>query len=215
MLQKYSYLLRGFGGEPRTDSSLQRAEEFVVQLYGVDGVTNADKARHVLFGKVRKPELIPASSDALQQHLLRAHYQVRTFKGDLFTAFFPIKHACKLKKKVYTFNCAFVQTNVWLTANETTPSLPNVTDCGWRLDDNKLVPVLSTLEAVPEICRSLVCCGCKTGCKTKLCKCHRTKDEHGVSLPCTNLCKCRGQCSNGKDNCEVVGESSDEDPDDL
>ncbi|XP_052128446.1 uncharacterized protein LOC127750548 [Frankliniella occidentalis] len=56
------------------ESFLKQCEQFLVLLYKTKELT-CDDARHMLFGKVTSPELLPATSDAARLHILRAVYQ--------------------------------------------------------------------------------------------------------------------------------------------
>lgn len=71
---KYPDLLGGLGKIPLTTSALECAEKFVVKLYNIDA-DSANEARCILFGKLKQPEQMPPTSDALYLHLKRAHYQ--------------------------------------------------------------------------------------------------------------------------------------------
>ena len=89
---------------------------------------------------------------------------------------------------------AFYQAIVWRNAHIAVPTLPEPTECGWKVENDNLKPILSTLPAMPVSCQSLLSCGCKSGCQTRLCKCRRSSDV------CTQLCKCAGNCNNQYDS---------------
>lgn len=53
---------------------------------------------------------------------------------------------------------AQLQVMIWLKATQPKPSIPQATECGWKLENNLLHPVLITLE--PQCCINLISCGC-------------------------------------------------------
>jgi hypothetical protein len=64
-------------------------------------------------------------------------------------------------------------------------AIPPATDFGWRLDiSGRLLPILTTRDAVPKGCHELLSCKCKTGCKTMRCKCKK------ANLVCITTCQC-------------------------
>ena len=77
------------------------------------------------------------------------------------------------------------QSFIWRKAHNPMPPLPPPTDCGWRLVDGKLLPILTTLPPIPKGCRELVQCSCTKGCSTNSCSCRKW----GSQL-CTDACKC-------------------------
>ena len=65
------------------------------------------------------------------------------------------------------------------------PQLPSPGTFGWKLEDDKWVPVMTSLPPAPEAIIQLVKCGCiKTRCSTNRCNCRKAE------LKCTNLCSC-------------------------
>ena len=76
------------------------------------------------------------------------------------------------------------QASVWRQAHCPYPNLPEPTAHGWNLVDGKLIPTLTSLQAVPESCLEVVSCSCTTRCQTLRCKCRKSK------LLCTGACKC-------------------------
>ena len=83
-------------------------------------------------------------------------------------------------------------------------SLPDVTNYGWRLTDNKLVPVPTDKPPAPEAIVELSLCKCKTNCVSNRCVCKKN------GLRCTELCFCN-DCEN--DEAYTFNFSSDEDDD--
>ena len=76
VLQHHSELLKDFGNVPLTDSIMGSVEKFFCRIYNVKRCDSIDKAGLILFPKITKPELLPPTSDALKQHILRAYLQV-------------------------------------------------------------------------------------------------------------------------------------------
>ena len=63
---------------------------------------------------------------------------------------------------------------------------------GWKLEDDKLLPVRTSLPAAHASLLEMVRCGCKTDCSTQRCTCRKQGLE--CSAACAN---CRGQsCCN-------------------
>jgi hypothetical protein len=91
---------------------------------------------------------------------------------------------------------AHFQASVWKQANVVKPVLPSPVTMGWSLDGDRLIPLLMTLDPVPQACLEMISCQCSTGCITLRCSCKKAK------LPCTDLCKCHQskheQCVNSR-----------------
>lgn len=89
---------------------------------------------------------------------------------------------------------AHYQALIWRQANICRPTLPCPTEMGWKLSNGGLVPILMTLDPVPEACLDLITCNCVTGCRTLRCGCKRAQ------IQCMDLCKCkttnRDECRN-------------------
>ncbi|KAI3379074.1 hypothetical protein SNEBB_002215 [Seison nebaliae] len=62
---------------------------------------------------------------------------------------------------------------------------------GWRVEGEKLVPVMTDKRPAPEVLFRMIHCNCSGGCNTLKCTCRK----HG--LECTSAC---GHCQNG--NCD-------------
>jgi hypothetical protein len=82
---------------------------------------------------------------------------------------------------------AHFQASVWKQANVVKPVLSSPVTMGWSLDGDRLIPLLTTLDPIPQACLEMISCQCPTGCITLRCSCKKAK------LPCTDLCKCH-QC---------------------
>jgi hypothetical protein len=109
----------------------------------------SDESRDLMFGKSKSPESLLPTSDALQLHIERTHFQA----------------------------------SVWKQANVVKPVLPSPVTMGWSMDGDRLIPLLMTLDPVPQACLEMISCQCSTGCITLRCSCKKAK------LPCTDLCK--------------------------
>ena len=85
------------------------------------------------------------------------------------------------------------QAMVWNNNIVAQPQLPSPDNFGWKLEDNKWLPVITTLPPAPEAVIQLVKCGCATErCSTNRRQCRK------ANLNCTDLCSC---CDRG-DICE-------------
>jgi len=76
---------------------------------------------------------------------------------------------------------------------------------GWNLQENRFVPVMSTIKAAPDILLKVIQCNCLNSCKTLRCSCRRN------GLPCSSAC---GPCQ--VTNCDnphnkFLPEESDDD----
>lgn len=98
------------------------------------------------------------------------------------------------------------QALIWNNDIVAKPELPSPDEFGWKREEDKWVPVMTTLLPAPEAVIELVRCGCsKSRCSSSRCNCKKAQ------LRCTDLCG----CSNDEepcDNCTAVGQS-DADPD--
>jgi len=82
-------------------------------------------------------------------------------------------------------NRANYQALVWNLDTVPEPQLPSPETFGWKSQDEKWVPVTTSLPPAPEAIIQLVKCGCiKTRCSTNRCNCRKAE------LKCTNLCSC-------------------------
>ena len=66
---------------------------------------------------------------------------------------------------------AHFQALIWNSAFDARPQLPDPTTHTWNLDCGKLVPMLMTLPAMPEMCKEIIACGCLKGCLLQRCSC--------------------------------------------
>ncbi len=80
---------------------------------------------------------------------------------------------------------AHYQTVVWRQAHSSHPNIPNPEGLGWRVEETTVKPELMSLTPVPDSCREIITCNCKTGCKTLRCNCKK------LNLHCTRGCACK------------------------
>lgn len=73
---------------------------------------------------------------------------------------------------------------------------------GWKLEDDRCLPVYSSREMIPPEVAETVSCNCKTGCEKDSCGCRK----HG--LKCTTLCgHCCGElCANALNVVDSFGQ---------
>ena len=66
------------------------------------------------------------------------------------------------------------------------------TEWGWKLSNNRLIPVKCDFKAAPDKLLNMVRCKCKQNCDSKRCTCRKN------GLECSPGCaECRGiSCSN-------------------
>ena len=73
-------LVSNIGKGEMCRETIQSAEKFMCKVYNVSDVDSCDKARVVLFAKCKSPEALPPTSDALNFHVQRAHYQTLVWR---------------------------------------------------------------------------------------------------------------------------------------
>ena len=77
--------------------------------------------------------------------------------------------------KDLTVMTANYQAMVWNNDIVPQPQLPSLDNFGWKLEDKKWLPVISTLPPASETVIHLVKCGCaKERCSTNRCQCRKT-----------------------------------------
>ena len=79
---------------------------------------------------------------------------------------------------------AHLQSLIWKMANIPKPILPKATECGYKLIDNILMPILMTKAAIPESALKITSCNCTTHCKDNRCGCRK------LGLKCNLYCGC-------------------------
>ena len=101
---------------------------------------------------------------------------------------------------------AHYQSLVWKKANFPRPTLPEVTELGWKMSDGKLKPILMTKSAIPDDELKLTSCSCTTGCNTNRCGCKK------MNLLCNINCKCvNDECLSCTNAPSLIGNDEEED----
>lgn len=88
----------------------------------------------------------------------------------------------------HTKRAAYQAGHVWSQCLDLVPNLPSPSDWGWIKDGTQWKPHWTDLQDASRHCYELIHCGCKKGCRQR-CKCRSS------NLPCTELCICRGACT--------------------
>ena len=73
-------LLRNLGNGDLDNLTMTFAEKFTCRVYNVADAESCNEARATLFSRGRLPEALPPTSDALQLHIRRAHFQAMIWK---------------------------------------------------------------------------------------------------------------------------------------
>ena len=71
---------------------------------------------------------------------------------------------------------------MWKQANVVKPVLPSPIIMGWSLDGDRLIPLLMTLDPIPQACLEMISCQYSTGCITFLCSCKKTNCHAQTSV---------------------------------
>ena len=79
---------------------------------------------------------------------------------------------------------AHYQALIWKMAYIPNPTIPAPDQYGWKREQNSVIPILMSRNAIPQECLELVSCQCQKGCQTMRCKCRKAR------LQCTGACKC-------------------------
>ncbi len=101
---------------------------------------------------------------------------------------------------------AHIQCHMWLQDLVLNPSSLDPLSMGWKIQDNKYLPILSQIPPAPDAVLQLVRCTCEKSQCSKRCSCRSN------NVVCTELCKCGGDV----DNCmniepPVIGEDLEND----
>lgn len=154
-------MLEHLGKGPLTEEAIKSAEQFFCKVYKTN-VNSIDEARRRLFTKTIQPECLPPTSDALQQHIKRAHYQATVWE-----------QACSQGMQ----DPADPTMHGW----QEDPS-----------DPSNLTPVLTTIDTVPKECLDIVTCKCKKDmCKSDKCKCRKSNIQCCIECDCHNHGTCK------------------------
>lgn len=92
---------------------------------------------------------------------------------------------------------AHLQTYIWRQSLVSKPDIPLPINCGWKLENDVLLPLFLTKNPVHPSTIQLITCGCtESGCKCQNKKCSCTNR----GLRCSGSCKCSGSewCMNPK-----------------
>ncbi len=88
----------------------------------------------------------------------------------------------------HTKRAAYQAGHVWAQMFVTVPNIPSPGEWGWlQTTDGGWEVKWTSLPEASQVCRELVKCGCKKGCRRQ-CKCVK------AALQCTALCLCGGLC---------------------
>ena len=89
----------------------------------------------------------------------------------------------------HVLRSSYIAGYVWEQSIVANQVLPDAEEWGWKMVDGKLVPHWTDLPDATIASRQLIKCSCnpEKGCKGR-CKCVQS------DLPCTELCKCKGDC---------------------
>ena len=101
---------------------------------------------------------------------------------------------------------AHIQCHMWLQDLVLNPSSLDPLSMGWKIQDNKYLPILSQIPPAPDAVLQLVRCTCEKSQCSKRCSCRSN------NVVCTELCK----CGRDVDNCmniepPVIGEDLEND----
>ena len=81
VFKEYHNLLKNLGIDELTEETIKSAEAFVCRMYNVHWTDSINAARHMLFSKTSKPEVMSPTSDALHFHLMRIHNQAMVWRN--------------------------------------------------------------------------------------------------------------------------------------
>jgi len=106
---------------------------------------------------------------------------------------------------------AHIQANVWSQDLVLNPVNLDPVILGWKLEDNKLFPVLSKEAPAPDSVVQLIRCNCGSTNVDSTKKCSRRCSCRQNNLVCTELCHCAGddKCQNTEPI--IIGEDIDDD----
>ena len=82
--------------------------------------------------------------------------------------------------------------------------LPSPEGYGWDREDERLIPIMTDNLPAPLAMIELSACGCRSDCLSNRCRWRKH------SLPCTDMCKCKGCLNTGDEGEEIELESDDE-----
>ena len=82
---------------------------------------------------------------------------------------------------------AVLQARRWYNCLDSLRDEQDPVNWGWIKEDNKFIPVWSSLPELSNVTKVLIRCG-HTNCELGRCKCRMN------GLSCTELCGCQGKC---------------------
>ena len=154
--------------------------------------SNGCKAMIALFNADQKDSLASIRYNMLCKKVARAKMFVTPERLP------PTASACKFHSLR-----TYYQVMEWMgCCEEMTPS-----EWGWKVEGDKLVPVMTDKSPAPEALIQMIHCNCLEGCITLRCMCRK----HG--LECTSACgHCQdGNCDNMKNDPVIEDDEDDED----
>ena len=128
--------------------------------------------------------LYDRTGDKEHVNVNEARKELFTCKGRAIDALSPTQVALiqHIKRVVYQAG------HCWSQAMIASPVLPSPNTWGWCRNVGEGWEVYWTaLPEASQVCRELICCGCKEGCRGRR-KCQL------AALQCTTLCFCGGLC---------------------
>ena len=89
----------------------------------------------------------------------------------------------------HALRASYIAGYVWHQSLISQPVLPIIEELGWKTTDSIPIPYRTDLPEASAAIKELIKCGCSPsiGCSGR-CKCIKS------DLPCTELCKCNGDC---------------------
>lgn len=112
---------------------------------------------------------------------------------------------------------ARLQVLIWRAADQMAPPDTDITQYGWKIENNMLTPVAGTSAIAPPSVLQSIACSCKSShpCSSQRCSCHVS------ALSCTSYCKCGADdsCANKHTKsmkpCSQFEDHNDADDDDY
>ncbi len=143
------------------------------------------KAMAVLFGGKSTDSLVSLRYKLFSKKIVTAKSFVNPER--LLPTESSIKYHCQ------ECNCVrvYLQIMVWIGKEGDM----NTVDWGWKLVDNRFLPVMTSKTAAPESLLQTIHCNCTTACRTQRCSCRAYR------LPCMPACGPYqvGNCENHND----------------
>ena len=153
----------------KKDQQLQRiANQFIAINQSSQQITElASDAMVTLFGGKCSDSLSIMRSDIFRKKVATSSTHVTPEKLP------PTKSAAE-----YHGRRVYYQIMTWMS----TSKFMNPIDWGWTQKDEKLIPIMTDLQAAPDNLLKIIHCNCSTACQTLRCSCRR------YSMACTSVC---------------------------